>query len=266
MIETTDALATPDRILRWAAIFLFGLAILALALAVIAGPGYRADMVPLSTSFTLLPWAAWTGIAAGLLAVLGLVPAMIRNRLREAGLLAAAVIVCGSVALSIRGLQSDAQSYPPIHDVTTNLTDPPQFVEIPPRVEDPLRVPARTAEMEALTPQERWRIYHERAYGDLSAIALDMTPAQALDVAERVARNMGWEIVAAEPEAGRLEATATTTWFGFKDDVVVRVRPGVSGGSLVDVRSVSRIGVSDLGANAKRIREFLERLEVAAGA
>jgi uncharacterized protein (DUF1499 family) len=70
---------------------------------------------------------------------------------------------------------------------------------------------------------------------------------------------MGWEIVAADVAAGRIEATATTPWFGFRDDIVVRVAPA-SAGSRIDVRSVSRVGKSDLGANAKRIRAFLARL------
>ncbi len=67
---------------------------------------------------------------------------------------------------------------------------------------------------------------------------------------------MGWEIVAADSTAGRIEATATTAWFGFKDDVVIRVRPA-NGGSRVDVRSLSRVGVGDVGTNAKRIRAYL---------
>jgi uncharacterized protein (DUF1499 family) len=74
------------------------------------------------------------------------------------------------------------------------------------------------------------------------------------------ARASGWEIVSSDTASGSLEATATTRWFGFKDDVIVRVRPEAGGGSRVDVRSASRVGESDLGANAKRIREFLSRL------
>jgi len=264
MNETTKVMTKPDRVLRWAATSLLGLGVLVLILAVVAGPGYRAELVQLSTSFALLRVAAWAGVGVGLLSLVGLVLAMSRSRLREAGMLAVAAIVCAAVFLPVRGLQSDAQAYPPIHDVTTDLADPPQFAAIPPRVEDPLRVPARTEELEALTPEERYRVYHERAYGDLSALSLGLAPADALKAAEAAAREMGWEVVALTPEAGRLEATSTTAWFGFKDDVVVRVRPGVSGGSRVDVRSVSRIGVSDLGANAKRIEAFLERLEAAA--
>ncbi len=67
---------------------------------------------------------------------------------------------------------------------------------------------------------------------------------------------MGLELVNEAPQSGMIEATATTFWFGFKDDLVVRIRPSGTG-SVVDVRSVSRVGVSDLGANARRIGEFL---------
>ena len=73
---------------------------------------------------------------------------------------------------------------------------------------------------------------------------------------------MGWQIVAADASAGRLEASDTTFWFGFTDDIVVRARE-TAGGTEVDVRSVSRVGVGDLGANARRIRVFLERLAAA---
>jgi uncharacterized protein (DUF1499 family) len=89
-----------------------------------------------------------------------------------------------------------------------------------------------------------------------------IAPAQLVDHARDVAADMGWQIVAADAAAGRLEASDTTFWFGFTDDIVVRAR-GVAGGTEVDVRSVSRVGVSDLGANAQRIRAFLERLSVA---
>ena len=70
---------------------------------------------------------------------------------------------------------------------------------------------------------------------------------------------MGWELVDEEAAAGRIEATATTFWFGFEDDVVVRIRPA-DGGSRVDVRSVSRVGRGDVGANARRIRAYVQHL------
>ena len=75
-----------------------------------------------------------------------------------------------------------------------------------------------------------------------------------------VLQDLGLEIVNEDTAAGMIEATATTFWFGFKDDVVVRVRATASG-SIVDIRSVSRVGQSDLGANAKRIRAILHGIE-----
>jgi uncharacterized protein (DUF1499 family) len=70
------------------------------------------------------------------------------------------------------------------------------------------------------------------------------------------ARAQGWEIVAAVPAEGRIEATDTTRFFGFKDDIVIRVK-AEGAGSRVDVRSLSRVGKSDVGKNASRIRAYL---------
>jgi uncharacterized protein (DUF1499 family) len=89
---------------------------------------------------------------------------------------------------------------------------------------------------------------------------LDAPPAQAFDRALAAARAMGWEIVASDPAQGRIEATATTFWFGFKDDIVVRIA-AESAGSRLDVRSLSRIGKSDVGANARRIRDYLAKVK-----
>ena len=97
------------------------------------------------------------------------------------------------------------------------------------------------------------------AYPDLGPHRIDAAPARAFERALQAARAMGWEIVAADAAAGRIEATDTTFWFGFKDDVVVRVEADGSG-SRVDVRSVSRVGASDVGTNAKRIRAYLRAL------
>jgi uncharacterized protein (DUF1499 family) len=70
---------------------------------------------------------------------------------------------------------------------------------------------------------------------------------------------MDWKIVDENREEGRIEATATTRWFGFKDDVVIRIAPSDGNGSRVDIRSVSRVGLSDVGTNARRIRTFLKK-------
>jgi len=98
------------------------------------------------------------------------------------------------------------------------------------------------------------------AYPDIQPIVLPLAPTEAFQRALGAAREMGWEIVATDSAAGRIEATATTFWYGFKDDVVIRLTL-TDGGTRVDVRSESRVGGSDIGTNARRIREYVKRLQ-----
>jgi uncharacterized protein (DUF1499 family) len=99
----------------------------------------------------------------------------------------------------------------------------------------------------------------KRGYPDIKPLELPLPPADAFARALDAAKGMGWEIAAADAAAGRIEATATTPWFGFHDDVVIRVVPAPKG-SRIDVRSVSRVGRGDFGTNSKRIRAYLEKL------
>lgn len=93
-----------------------------------------------------------------------------------------------------------------------------------------------------------------------STLSLAVAPDLAFGRARTVAEGMGWEITKADAKAGRLDAVATTFWFGFKDDVEVRVA-ATPAGSQVEVRSKSRVGKGDSGANAKRIQAYFERLK-----
>ena len=96
-------------------------------------------------------------------------------------------------------------------------------------------------------------------YPDIHAQILDVTPAEAFQRVEKIARDMGWAIVAADAATGRIEATDTTFWYGFKDDIVIRIE-AEGEASRVDIRSVSRVGKSDVGKNAARIRAFIKQL------
>ena len=96
----------------------------------------------------------------------------------------------------------------------------------------------------------------QQAYPDIVPLLLNVPPGRAFERALAAAKAKGWDIVASDPAGGRIEATDTTFWFGFKDDVVVRVTP-LPTGSRVDARSLSRVGVGDVGANAARVRAFL---------
>jgi uncharacterized protein (DUF1499 family) len=130
------------------------------------------------------------------------------------------------------------KTLPYINDVTTDTGKPPQFGRDVPKGE----YAAHFSELQRI------------GYPDLAPFELAVPPAQAF--ARAAAQALGWEIVGADQSAGRIEAVATTRWFGFKDDIVVRVAAAGSG-SRIDVRSRSRVGRSDLGANAKRIQDFL---------
>jgi uncharacterized protein (DUF1499 family) len=152
-----------------------------------------------------------------------------------------------------------ARSVPAIHDISTDLADPPQFRMLAVRPDNLDRIPGEDdATMRGMNPQQRWAALHQRAYGDIRSVRIAMPVAEAVAKAERLAKVRGWEIIVADPVEGRMEATDTTRFFRFKDDVVIRVRPTEdTTGSIVDMRSISRVGMSDLGVNAKRIRSFL---------
>jgi uncharacterized protein (DUF1499 family) len=145
-----------------------------------------------------------------------------------------------------------AKRVPRIHDITTDTESPPNFEAVLPlRAQSPN--PAEYGGREIAEQQLK-------AYPEIRPLVLDLSVEESFERALRVARDMGWEIVAGDPQRGRIEATATTPFFGFKDDVVVRLAP-TDTGTRIDVRSVSRVGISDVGANAKRIRSFLAKLQ-----
>lgn len=146
---------------------------------------------------------------------------------------------------------------PAIHDVTTDVDNPPAFVAL---------VPVREADGAQNPPgyASEFASAQQTAFPDLQTLVVDASPAEAFAAAQAVAGELGWDIAAADAATGRLEATDSTKWFGFRDDVVVRV-VAEDGGSAIDVRSKSRVGRGDMGTNASRIREFLARLRAAIG-
>ena len=228
--------------------------VLALAAAVLvvgAGLGYRIGVLELGASFTMLRVGAYVGLAAGVVSLAGAGVSVVRRRHARdlvAGVLGIAI---GAVCYALPARQQAiAREVPPIHDITTDTDDPPAFVAVL-----PLRADApNTADYD---PQAA--ALQREAYPDLGPITLDAPPAEGFARALAAVRDMGWDLVDEDAAAGRIEATDTTFWYGFKDDVIVRVRPA-GGGSRIDVRSVSRVGLSDVGANAKRIREYASRV------
>ncbi len=219
-------------------------------LLLLAGPGARLGLWTYRTGFGILRWGAYLGLAVAVLALLQLTVA--RWRAPSAWPLVLAVGL-GLLAAGVPWYwRQRARQVPSIHDISTDTSDPPGFVAILPlRADAPNPATYGGAEVAAA---------QREAYPDLGPLALPaVAPAEAFRRALDAAEAEGWAIVAADSAAGRIEATATTQWFGFKDDVVVRIG-AVEDGSRIDVRSVSRVGKSDVGSNARRIRAYLRRL------
>jgi uncharacterized protein (DUF1499 family) len=236
---------------RHAPALVLSLAVLAAVAVLAAGPGYRFGWWGLGEAFTLLRYGAEVALLSGAAALIAIAVCGARRSGRRLGLgLLALAIALAAFGIPWR-MQAQAHRVPSIHDITTDLEDPPAFVAV---------VVHRTGAWNPVEYAGPAVAAQQRAgYPDIGPLDLAAPPERVLPAVETVARGLGWEIVAVVPAEGRLEATATTPWFGFKDDVVVRVRAR-GGGSRVDVRSLSRIGGSDLGTNARRVRTFLERL------
>lgn len=226
------------------------IAVIAAAGALAAALGYRWELWALGTAFTVLRWSAYAAIGSVVLSLVALVIAAIN---RDKGLyVAIAGLVLGLLVVGLPYQQLRiARSVPPIHDITTDTDDPPQFdALLPLRAGSP-----NSAEYGGQEIAEQQR----RAYPDIGPASLSLPRSAAFEQALAVARDMGWNVVYADEDEGRIEATDRTFWFGFTDDIVIRVEAGANG-SRVDVRSVSRVGRSDVGTNARRIRRYLEAL------
>lgn len=229
----------------------FGIALTAGIAALLAGLGTRWGWWDYRAGFLILSCAAWSGMAAAALSVYAMVVAL-RDRLRRAIVFGIHGLIIGALVFGVPWyLVHEGRTLPPIHDITTDTEQPPEFVAVLPlRKDAPNTTEYGGTELAAL---------QKKGYPDLAPAILPMPPRAAFELALRLARASGWEIVAAVADDNRIEATATTDWFGFKDDIVIRIRPAAAG-SRVDMRSVSRVGHSDLGANARRIREFMRQL------
>lgn len=227
----------------------FAIAVIAALLLFIAGPGARMDWWDFRFGFLLLRWALFIGLAAAVLAaVLFVIP---KTRAGNVALLTVAFLTGLATAWVPWNGYRTAQSLPFIHDISTDTVNPPPFVAVLPLRADAPNPPAY--------PGEEVAILQAEGYPDIRSVVLNRPPAETFQDALDAVEEMGLALVAAEPAEGRIEATATTYWFGFKDDVVIRITAEGSG-SRLDIRSKSRVGGSDVGANAARIRRFTSLL------
>jgi len=226
------------------------------AVGVLLAPlGYRLGVWDVRFALlTLVQWATMASLAAFVLCLLAAVGSWVRHHRGDRGYAYVGLllsVLCAGVPLYH---YEQAQRVPAIHDITTDTVHPPTFVALE---------AARTAAPNGLAYEgAAVAAAQQRAYPDLVPYLSPLPPATLFVQAEAVARTLGWEIVAAEPQQGRLEATDTSLLFGFTDDIVIRITPHARGSQL-DIRSMSRVGRSDVGVNAQRIRRFLTRLTTA---
>lgn len=239
----SDSINWPARLALW-------LALAAALTVLLLGPAYRLEWLDLGLIFRkAFPVVTWGALAAGVLALIGLVTARGRRGGTVSALLA--LVLAGGAASVPLGMRYQARQVPPIHDISTDLVEPPGFdVTGAQRTDDDN--PPEYAGQEVANAQRQ-------AYPDLQTIRLRNSPDEVFQAAQAVVLELGWALQAADPEAGKIEATDRTLWFGFRDDIVIRIRPAPSV-TEVDVRSKSRVGRSDLGVNAARIRRFRDEL------
>jgi uncharacterized protein (DUF1499 family) len=251
----TTTTTTPTATIGWGRRLLSWLPLAALVLAIaaavllVAGPlGWRAGWWHFRTAFTyLMPYAAYCGLAAVAVAVIALVFTR-----RQIAVAIAALVVGGAIAYVPWSYGQMRGTTPPIHDITTDMQNPPEFKAV---------LPLREAEKANPVAYEGAKVSDEqkKAYPDIAPATLDVPPKDAFPRALKAAEQRGWTIVASDPAAGRIEAYERSRWFGFTDDVVIRVA-AADRGSRVDVRSVSRWGRNDFGVNAARVRGYLAAL------
>lgn len=228
-----------------------------LLLLYLAGAGYKSGSFELGQAFTIMRYCAYGGITS-----VGLVIFYLLWQ-RPVGPQLLVLFISALAGLATFYLpyrqQQLAGSVPPIHDITTDIQDPPLFVAIA-----PLRASAPNPP--EYLGGETSRLQRQ-FYPDMLSRVYVQSPAEVFAAVTALVTEFGWEVVDANMAEGRVEATATTRWFGFKDDVVIRLEQGPGDSTVFDMRSKSRVGRSDIGVNANRIRTFInalnERLMVA---
>jgi len=224
--------------------------VLAITLALssaLSGLGTRWGWWGFRTGFVVLKWTAYAEVFMGLISLIGcFFPAGGRSSQAFILFLISFAIALAVVSVPLR-MWLAVRALPMIHDITTDTENPPQFTAVIPMRKDAAN-PVVYGGREVAEQQQK-------AYPYIRPLLVEAPPEKAFELALATARGMRWEIVSASPSEGLIEATDTTFWFGFKDDIVIRISTHDKG-SRIDVRSLSRVGKSDVGANAERIRKF----------
>ena len=221
----------------------------AFLLVALPGPLYKYGVVDLGTAFTGFKFGVFAGIATLILLVLQII--FKRKTVTLGSTIMALLLSTIAIAIPLSMLNK-GKSVPPIHDISTDLVNPPEFVAIAPLRADAPN-PVEYAGVEVATQQRA-------AYPELQTLNYTQSKSELVEATKQAIDHLGWQLVNIDADQGIVEATDRTMWFGFKDDVIVRITDKGSE-RLVDIRSKSRVGGSDLGKNAERIHGFIEELD-----
>ncbi|MBL28782.1 MAG: hypothetical protein CMM50_14650 [Rhodospirillaceae bacterium] len=242
------------RPISWIAVAGFVIGIVGVLLLLVAALGVRFDWWHFRFSLlTLMKYGAFAGVGGLIVSLIGLGRSLPGGIRRGATWALVGVLLSGFALYMPASGWWKVKTLPFIHDITTDTENPPQF-----------RAVVAEREAEGANPY----VYEgpdlarkqKEGYPDLGPLIVPTPPDKTFTAALQLARDLDWTIAASEPDQGRIEGTDTTFWFGFKDDVVVRIEPTADGGSRVDMRSLSRVGRSDVGHNAERIQNYLSAL------
>jgi hypothetical protein len=242
----------------------FGAFVLSLLIALAAALGTHAGLWTYKVGLPMILPAIAVGLIALLAGIVWAITALIRNsglgaRYGVIGLVGAVLVL----ALPLNGLRLGLTS-PPIHDISTDIEFAPAFKAVLPLRQGAANGPEYDGPKTVKLPDGHTTTVaalQKKYYGDVVAWVGFTKPTKLFWRALNAANRMGWHVVAFDPKEGRIEATTTSFWFGFTDDIVIRVRPAGKLGARLDIRSKSRVGVSDLGSNAARIRTYLKTLK-----
>ena len=233
------------------------ISIVAFLLMTLSAPLHKFGVIDLGAAFVGLKYGVYAGALAFAALVLLVAAQLILKRKLISMLGIITVLILSGIAVGVPlGMLKKGTSAPPIHDISTDLNNPPKFVAILPLRADAPNPPEYEGETSAAQQRD--------AYPDLKTLNYSYSKAELVAAAEQAAKNLDWDIAGVDVDQGLVEATDTTFWFGFKDDVVIRIQDR-DDTRVVDIRSKSRMGASDLGKNAARIRSFIEELDEVLG-
>ncbi|MGJ8563741.1 MAG: DUF1499 domain-containing protein [Alphaproteobacteria bacterium] len=259
--KKTKLLALRKWVLRIALVLL----ILAPLMFIVAALGYKMGIFSLGLSLSTLtfkvgPLLLLASLGAG---VISLALAFLVKPRKGLTISILAVLVPVIGLAHAGSVKKTAAKLPFIHDITTDTQNPPQFTDaiLSERAENPKSNSVVYTGKKDKRSGKLVSVMQVKGYPDVRTLILEDEADVVFSQAQAAVQSLGWALKSENVDTGIIEATDTTFWYGFKDDVVIRIKPSEGGGSVLDIRSISRVGGSDLGTNAKRIRAFTKKIQ-----